>query len=158
MTPLLVLLACWLIFGLVGRLGVSGLDSGEKAGRAALAVMFVFTGATHFSTMKHEYLAMIPAPLPRTPHLIHLTGALEIAGGLGLLPAASRRFAAWGLVLLLLAMFPANVNAALNGIPFRGESPTSLWIRTPIQLVFLVSVWWSALRTGTAMVPRKDEP
>ena len=157
MTPLIVLVACWLIFGLVGRLGASGLDSGQKAGRAALAAMFVFTGVTHFSPMKYDYLAMIPAPFPRTLHLVHLTGILEIAGGVGLLPAATRRHAAWGLMVLLLVLFPANVNAALNGIPFRGESPTSLWLRAPIQVVFLVSVWWSAVRGAPGPGPHQGD-
>ena len=146
MTPLIVLSVCWLVFGVAGRLGVRGLDSSAKAGRAALAVMFVFTGSTHFTEMKHDYLAMMPAALPRHLGFIYVTGVLEIAGGLGILLPATRRLAGTGLVLLLLAMFPANVTAALNQVPFRGEPPTPLWLRTPIQLAFIFSVWWSAIR------------
>ena len=135
-----------MIFGLIGRLGVQWLDSTPKAGRAAFAVMFMFTGATHFTSMRHDYLAMIPAGLPRSLGLIYLSGILEIAGGLGLLLPTTRRMAGAGLVLLLLAMFPANVNAALNDIPFRGGPPMSLWARAPIQLAFVLGVWWTAVR------------
>ena len=146
MAPLIVLSVCWLAFGVAGRMGVTGLDSVAKAGRAALAVMFVFTGSTHFTPMKHDYLAMLPPSLPQSLGFIYLTGILEIAGALGILLPATRRLAGTGLVLLLLAMFPANVAAALNEVPFRGEPPMSLWLRTPIQLVFVLSVWWSAIR------------
>jgi hypothetical protein len=62
--PFLILVSCWLSFGVAGRLGVPWFDSPAKAGRAALAVMFVFTGLTHFTPMKHDYLAMLPAALP----------------------------------------------------------------------------------------------
>ena len=114
MAPLIVLLCCWLIFRLAGRLGARWLDSGAKAGRAALTVMFLFTGVSHFSSMKHEYVAMIPATLPRGLGVIYVSGVLEIAGGLGLLEPSTRRLAGICLILLLLAMFPANVNAALS--------------------------------------------
>jgi uncharacterized membrane protein len=146
MAPFIVLLSSWLTLGLLGRLGVSGLDSSARAGRAALAVMFVFTGSTHFSSMRHDYLAMLPAMLPRHMALIYVTGVLEIAGGVGLLVPSTRRLAGVGLAMLLLAMFPANVFAALNGVPFRGEPPMSLWLRAPIQLAFVLGVWWSAIR------------
>lgn len=151
MAPFIVLLSSWIALGILGRLGVRGLDSGTKAGRAALAIMFVFTGTTHFSAMRHDYLAMLPPLLPRHIALIYLTGGLEIAGGVGLLQPATRRLAGVGLVVLLIAMFPANVYATLNEVPFRGEAPLSLWLRTPIQVVFLVSIWWSAVRVE----PRK---
>ena len=106
--------------------------------------MFVFTGVTHFSPMREDYLAMIPAALPRSVGLIYLTGLLEIAGAVGLLIPQTRRLAGIGLILLLFAMFPANVSAAMNEIPFRGEPPMSLWLRTPIQIVFILATWYSA--------------
>lgn len=146
MAPFVVLVSSWLTLGFLGRLGVRGLDSAAKAGRAAVAIMFVFTGSTHFSSMRHDYLAMMPTMLPRHMAFIYLTGVLEIAGGVGLLVPTTRRLAGVGLIMLLIAMFPANVSATLNEVPFRGEPPTSLWLRTPIQLAFVLSVWWSAVR------------
>lgn len=150
MAPLIVLICAWVGLGLAGRWGVPWIDSRAAAGRAAFALMFLFTGATHFSTMKHEYVAMIPALLRPGLGLVYLSGALEVAGGLGLLLPATRRLAGTCLILLLLAMFPANVHAALNDIPFRGGSPMSLWLRTPIQAAFVVALWWSAVRKGAS--------
>lgn len=106
--------------------------------------MFAFTGTTHFSAMREDYVAMTPEPLPKSHKLISLIGALQLAGAIGLLPRRSRPIAGRGLVALLVAMFPANVNAAVKQIPFRGGPPTPLWIRTPVQLLFIVVVWWGA--------------
>jgi len=50
------------------------------------------------------------------------------------------------LVLLLAAVFPANVNAALNEIPLRGEPPTPLRLRAPMQLLFIGMVWWTSIK------------
>ena len=149
MAALIVLISSWLALGLLGRLGVTVVDSSAKAGRVALAIMFVFTGSTHFSSMRHDFLDMMPAFLPRHMGFIYLTGVLELAGGVGLLMPSARRFAGIGLMALLVAMFPANVYAAVNQIPFRGGAPMSLWLRTPIQLVFILSVWWSAVRVDS---------
>ena len=68
-----------------GWLGVKWFASWRHAIRVALAIMFLFRGATHFSDMQHDYLAMIPAPLPKGLWVIYLTGLLEIAGAIGLL-------------------------------------------------------------------------
>jgi uncharacterized membrane protein len=57
-----------------------------------------------------------------------------------------RRIAGICLVLLLVAMLPANVNAALSGIPFRGEAPTALWLRVPIQVLFILMIWWTSIK------------
>jgi len=145
MAPLLVLVAGWLLLRAAGRLGVKQLSSWRSAGRAASAGMFMFTGATHFSAMKHDYAAMIPEPLPKSLPLIYLTGLLQIAGAIGLLVPALRRLAGVGLAAQLVAMFPANVYAARKGIPFRGRPPTPLAVRAPVQLAFISAVWWTAI-------------
>jgi hypothetical protein len=93
MAPLLVLLGGWLLLRTAGRVGVEQLSSWRSAGRGAAAGMFMFTGVTHFSPMKHDYAAMIPEPLPRDLRLIHLTGLLQIAGAVGLLIPPLRRVA-----------------------------------------------------------------
>ena len=145
MAALVVLLIAWALLSIAAALGWLRVEDRRRAPlRMALGVMFVFTGITHFTGMAQDYLAMIPAPLPRSLGLIYLTGLLEIAGGVGLQVPRLRRAAAIGLILLLLAMFPANVNAALNDIPFRGEPPTPLAVRLPMQLFFLAALGWSA--------------
>ncbi len=71
--------------------------------------MLLFTGASHFTGMKHDFAAMIPAPLPDGFWVIYLTGLFEISGAVGLLFPRTRKLAGVGLTLLLIAMFPANV-------------------------------------------------
>ena len=145
MAPLLVLIAGWLLLRAAGRLGVEPLSSWRSAGRGASAGMFLFTGATHFSPMKHDYAAMLPKPLPKSLRLIYLTGLLQIAGAIGLVIPPLRRLAGIGLATQLVAMFPANAQAARQGIPFRGRPPTPLRLRAPLQLAFIATVWWTAI-------------
>jgi uncharacterized membrane protein len=83
--------------------------------------------------------------LPDGLWIIYLSGLFEIAGAIGLLIPQTRRLAGLALVLLLVAQFPANVNAALNGIPLGGEPPTPLWLRTPMQVLFIAMVWWTSI-------------
>ena len=108
-------------------------------------MMFLFTAASHFSAMKYDLAAMIPPPLTGSLWLIYLTGVLEAAGAVGLLIAPLRRLAAWGLIALLVALFPANVYAALAGVTLGGAAATPLWFRAPLQLFWIAAVWQTSL-------------
>jgi len=89
----------------------------------------------------------MPPGLPHPAALNLIAGAAEILGGLGLLLAGTRRAAAWGLVLLLLAVFPANVHVArLGHMPGFSFSPLILWLRLPLQAVFIAAVIWAGAR------------
>src|ERR687898_2002544 len=159
MTSLFVLIISFLLLRAVGWLGVKQLSSWRDAGRGALAIMFLFTGISHFTTMKYDFAAMIPAPLPNDLWVIYLTGVLEIAGAVGLLIPRTRKLAGICLVLLLVSLFPANVYAALSEIPLRGEAATPLWIRTPMQLLYIGMVWWTSIKKRPKEVgqPRLEE-
>jgi uncharacterized membrane protein len=146
MVSLFVLVASFVILRGVGLLGVERLSSWRGAGRGALVIMFLFTGTSHFTSMKYDFAAMIPYPLPNGLWVIYLTGVFEIAGAIGLLIPQTRKLAGICLVLLLVAMFSANVNAALNEIPLSGQDPTPLWLRTPIQLLYIGMVWWTSVK------------
>jgi uncharacterized membrane protein len=146
MVSLFVLLASFIILRGVGLLGVERLSSWRGAGRGALVVTFLFTGTSHFTSMKYDFAAMIPDPMPDGLWVIYLTGVFEIAGAIGLLLPQTRRLAGICLVLLLVAMFSANVNAALNEIPLGGQDPTPLWLRTPMQLLYIGMVWWTSVK------------
>jgi uncharacterized membrane protein len=145
MAPLFILVIAFLVLRVIGLLGVSRLSSWREAGLLAVAIMFLFTGVTHFTDMKHDYAAMLPGFAPMKVSIIYLTGALQILGAVGLLIPRTRRLAGICLALLLVAMFPGNVYAALNDIEFRGDAPTPLWLRTPIQLFFIGMVLWTSI-------------
>lgn len=125
--------------------------------RWVLAVFFVVAGANHFR-MPELYLGMMPTWLPWPAGLNVIAGIAEILGGLGLGFAATRRLAGWGLIALLVAVFPANVHVALQGrMPGLDVSPLTLWLRLPFQALFIAAVWWVALkRTAGIAETRKD--
>jgi len=115
----------------------------KHALRWLLTVGMVGAGLNHF-VAADTYVAMMPSALPAHRALVYLSGIAEIAGGLGLILPATRRWAAWGLIALLVAVFPANVNMAINHLPL-GERvvPTwALWARLPLQLVLIAWAWW----------------
>lgn len=143
MAVLIVLLVSWLIFRGIGALGVPALASWQVSARYALAVMFVFTATAHFNKMKRDLAQMIPSFFPRPLWLVYITGVLELLGAAGLLLPKFRSLAGVCLIALLLGMFVANVNAALRGVKLRGKPATPLWLRTPMQVLFIALLWWS---------------
>lgn len=113
------------------------------------ALFFVVAGANHFR-QPEIYLGMMPPALPWPEALNYMSGAAEILGGLGLLLVCTRRLAAWGLLALLVAVFPANLHVALQGkMPGLDVSPLTLWLRLPFQFVFMAWVWWVGLKSET---------
>ena len=107
-------------------------------GRYALALLFVGAGGLHFIAPQ-PYLRMMPPALPAPGLLVQVSGALEIGLGLLLLLRRTRRLASWGLVALLVAVFPANVYMAL--IHQQLHVPGWLaWGRLPVQLPL---IWWA---------------
>ncbi|HEX2205680.1 MAG TPA: DoxX family membrane protein [Longimicrobium sp.] len=107
-----------------------------------LAVIFVAAGTLHF-VVPGEYERIMPPYLPLHRALVLLSGACEIAGGLGLLLERTRRAAGVGLVLLLVAVWPANVQMLLSARA-AGASPLAealLWARLPLQLLVIAWVW-----------------
>ncbi len=139
MAPLIALVAGFLLARLAGLLGVDALDGWGPALRVGLALMFVVTGLAHFGRRRRDLIAMVPPRLPRPGLLVTVTGALELAGAVGLLLPATARLAAGCLALLMLAMFPANVSAARRALTLGGRPVTPLPARTVLQGVFLAA-------------------
>ena len=154
MVSLFVLVISFILLRGVGLLGVERLSSWRAAGRGALVIMFLFTGTSHFTSMKYDFAAMIPPPLPNDLWVIYLSGVFEIAGAIGLLIPRTRKLAGICLVLLLVALFPANVYAALSEFLLRGEAATPLWIRTPMQLLYIGMIWWTSIKARPKDVGR----
>ncbi len=101
--------------------------------------IFVFTGLLHFARPR-MYEAIMPDYLPAHRELVYASGVAEIAGGAAALHPRTRRAAGWWLLATLVAVFPANVNMALNPERFRQFPEWALWARLPFQLVFAALV------------------
>lgn len=116
--------------------------------RVFTALPFIAVGIAHF-THDELFVAIMPPYLPWHHALVWLSGVFEILGGVGLLVPWARRFSAWGLLALLVAVFPANVHMAVNEVylPIEGapQDPTALWLRLPFQLVIAAQVWAAGL-------------
>ena len=143
MLVLIVLLAAWLVFRAIGSAGVHVLASWQHSALYALAVMFVFTATAHFNKMKHDLAQMIPSSFPQPLLIVYITGVLELLGAAGLMLPPFRRLAGICLIALLVGMFIANVNAAQRGVTLRGKPPTPLWLRAPMQILFIALLWWT---------------
>jgi uncharacterized membrane protein len=117
----------------------------KRALRWLLAAFMTLAGLNHFLSTD-VYVGMMPAVLPSPLVLVYVSGIAEIAGGLGLLPKRTRKLAAWGLIALFIAVFPANLNMAINGLPLGTHSVPvwALWARLPLQLVLIA---WAYLFT-----------
>lgn len=149
---LLMLLIPTLVFRLLGVFGVRRFGTWRVAAAHGLAVMLVMTASAHFvpagvtvMPTHDDMTAMVPPFVPFASATIYLTGVLELAGALGLVLTTTRAYAGLGLAVLFVLMFPANVYAALEGIPLAGDPATPLWFRTPEQLVFIAVALWSAV-------------
>ncbi|MDQ3557089.1 MAG: DoxX family protein [Gemmatimonadota bacterium] len=116
--------------------------------RAALALMFVGAGALHFARPE-LYARVVPPGFPYPAALVSLSGAAEIAGGIGVLLPEVRRWAGWGLIALLVAVFPVNVHMALTP----GAPPALLWLRLPLQAVLVAWVWRSTQSRPESAAP-----
>ena len=110
-----------------------------------LAASFVAIGVAHFTNAEF-FVAIMPPYLPWHLELVYLSGVAEIAGGLGVLFAATRPWARVGLIALLIAVYPANIHMAMNPEPFlaKGMSLAALYGRLPFQFLFMAWVWWAA--------------
>ncbi|WP_324651367.1 DoxX family membrane protein [Georgenia sp. H159] len=105
--------------------------------RGGLATLFLVTGTTHFVVLRDDLVAMVPPALPAPELLVTVTGVLELLGAVGLLVPATAAWAAGGLAVLLVAMFPANVHAASAGLTLGGDPATALLPRTLMQVAYL---------------------
>ena len=106
-----------------------------------LCVFFVLAGLNHFINPAF-YLKIMPPYLPWHLFLVYLSGLFEIALGVLLFVPALTRVAAWGLIALLVAVFPANIQMAVNPQLYSDINPTALWLRLPLQAVLVAWAYW----------------
>lgn len=115
----------------------------KKALVYVMPVLYMAAGINHFWHAA-MYVAIMPPWLPYPVLLVYMSGVFEFMLGLLLFPSATRRLAAWGIVALLVAVFPANIQMAINY--YHAHNP-NLWlaiVRLPLQPVL---IWWAWLYT-----------
>ncbi len=104
------------------------------------SILYTVAGTLHF-TAPEPYLKLIPPYIPWHSAMVQVSGFFEILGGVGLLLPRTRQAAAWGLVALLVAVFPANLYMATHPVEAGAAAvaPAIRWARLPLQLVL---IWW----------------
>lgn len=113
----------------------------KTATRYLFGLLFIGAGANHFLNPDF-YIRMMPAYLPWHAPLVAISGVAEIVLGAMLLVPRFQVMAAWGLIALLVAVFPANVNMTMHPALYPAISQTALWIRLPIQALLIAWAYW----------------
>jgi uncharacterized membrane protein len=108
-----------------------------------LALFYLLAGTMHF-VKPRAYAAIVPDALPRKREIVYASGVAELAGAAGVLYPRTRRLAGWWLIATLVAVFPANVNMAVNAGRFKGIPPWALWVRLPIQALLIAWAYRAA--------------
>ncbi len=123
-----------------------------RVARWLLVIGFVVQGINHFIADAF-LIRMIPPWLPWPAALVYLSGVAEIGLGLAVVPVRTRRMAGWGLLALLVAVFPANLHMALHPEQWPNLPAWALWARLPLQPLFMAWVWAVCLRRRPAAAP-----
>jgi uncharacterized membrane protein len=113
-------------------------NSTKERLRVVLTVAIIAVGLLHF--IKPEpFVKIVPSFLPGPWELVYISGFFEILGGIGLMIPPVSQAAAWGLIALFIAVFPANINQAVNQIAIEGipHIPLLYWVRLPFQAVLI---------------------
>lgn len=112
--------------------------------RYLLAVLFLCSGVYHFISPE-TYLSMMPIYVPYPETANYLSGATEILGGIGVVLPRWQRAAGWGLIVLLVALLPANLHMAMNGWESVTLPKWILWLSVPLQFLLMAWVYYACL-------------
>ena len=115
----------------------------KSVSRVLLAIFMITAGTLHW-VIPDPFVKIVPDFLPYPLALVYISGVFEILGGVGLLVPPVSRAAAWGLIALFIAVFPANINMAVNQIQMDGIPDLDVlrWGRLPLQVVLIAWAWW----------------
>ncbi|SFR64154.1 DoxX family protein [Maribacter stanieri] len=149
MKPLIVLLLSFTISIFLIKIIKKEYDFALSA-RIAMSIMLLFTAIGHFAFTKGMSM-MIPKIIPFKESIIYLSGILEILLALGLIIPKFQIVSGWALIVFLLLMLPANIYASLNHVnyqkgTFDGNGLIYLWFRIPLQFLFIIWAYISAIR------------
>lgn len=147
------LLSAWTLLFIVSKFAwTEQLQSHRSKAVVAFAIAFASVGISHI-VAPHKLVYMVEGWLPFPVFAVLASGAAEIVLGILLLIPRYRRIAAYGIIAMLVLMFPANINVALHNLPAPGGLPAEpwyVWSRLAFQPVYIAWVWWAALRRSTA--------
>ena len=149
MKPLFVLLGAFIISLILTKLFTKAIDY-ALSGRIAMAVMLAFTAIGHFAFTKGMTM-MLPDFIPFKTEVIYLTGVIEIIAAVGLLIPSLRVWTGWALIVFFILLLSGNIKAAIDHVDyqkatFNGNGLSYLWFRIPLQLLFIVWTYLSAIR------------
>ena len=161
MAPFIVLTGTFLLLrSLVARF-VPSFRSPVSSARFALAAMLLLTASAHFGSRRPDLVRMVPDSFPAPELLVTLTGIAELLGAAGLLVPRLAPWAGAALALLFVAMFPANVHAAREGLTIGGAPVTPLVPRALLQVLFVAAALYAGFggrrRRRTADAPALTE-
>jgi len=148
MKPFYILIAVSLIALTLIYLFAGSFDW-QLAGRIGMSAMLLFTALGHFMFSKGMEL-MIPRFIPFPKELVFVTGLLEIAAAITLLIPALQESTSWSLIIFFVLITPANIHAAIKKLNYQtgntdGPGPGYLWLRVPLQLIFILWVYFSGI-------------
>ena len=106
-----------------------------------MSLFYISTGIKHFTNVDW-FMKIMPPYLPYHKELVYLSGVFEIILGIMLIFENMRFLAGWGLILLLIAVFPANIYLAITNGAAMNISPVLAWCRLPFQAVFIAIAYW----------------
>ena len=115
--------------------------------RFLFGAFFIVAGVTHF-TNEAFFTSIVPPYLPWPVAIVYVSGVAEIVLGALLMVPSRTVLAGWGLIALLIAVFPANLHMAMNPGLYPATSPTALLIRLPVQGVLIALAYWFTRPTG----------
>jgi len=149
MEPLIVLIAAFVLSLIISKL-VTRQPKLILSGNIAMSAMLFFTAIGHF-VYPSGMVMMLPDFIPFKLGMVYFTGIVEIAAAIGLLIPALRYWTGVLLVIFFILVLPANINAAIKQVDLKNASYTGkgisyLWFRVPLQILFIVWVWYFAIR------------
>lgn len=149
MKPLIVLLSVFAISLAVNKIFRGGYEF-ALSGRIAMSAMLIFTAVAHFAFTEGMAM-MLPPFIPYKTGMVYLTGIIEVAAAVGLCIPNFRVITAWLLIVFLILILPANIYAAVKRVDyqkatFEGNGPTYLWFRVPLQILFIIWTYLSAIK------------
>jgi uncharacterized membrane protein len=116
--------------------------------RYIISGLFVITGVLHF-VKPAVFVRIMPEYIPYHLAMVYISGVAEIFGAVGILFPKIQVWAGWGLILLLIAVFPANINMTVEAVHrsgYRSWYTIATILRLPLQLVLIYWVYWACLK------------